>query len=91
MADGDPYTAFSVQLPDGEDPFIRADPSSIVNQIGSQRSRWVDPNIDLASTIKDIRFGKSLWRIFLLLALGALILEMVIAKTDPDSFRETGP
>jgi hypothetical protein len=91
LADGDPYTAFSVQLPDGEDPFIRADPSSIVNQIGSQRSRWVDPNIDLASTIKDIRFGKSLWRIFLLLALGALILEMVIAKTDPDSFRETGP
>lgn len=89
LADGDPHTAFSVQLPAGEDPFIRAQPSSIINQIGSDKTRWVDSNIDLASTIKDLRFGKSLWRSFLLLALAALSLEMVIARTGPEAFRET--
>ena len=88
LADGDLHSAFSVQLPAGEDPFIRAQASSIVNQIGSDRARWVDSSTDLASTINDLRFGKSLWRTFLLLALIALILEMVIARTGPEAFRE---
>jgi hypothetical protein len=90
LADGELHTAFSVLLSPGEDPFIRATASAVINSIGAERARWIDLGTDLASTIKDIRFGKSLWRNFLLLTLIALMLEMVIARTGSEAFKKTG-
>lgn len=86
-ANGELYTSFSVHLPLAEEPKDIIDPQVILSSLGPESARWLESNSDLDSTIKEIRFGKSLWRVFLILALLAMILEMIIGRTGPESFK----
>lgn len=87
LADGELFTSFSVHLPPSEEPLRRASPDLILNGLGPESARWVEASLSLESVIKEIRFGKSLWRLFLILVLAVLAIEMIVSRTGPESFK----
>lgn len=88
LADGELYTAFSTRLHPLEHPAVRADEDKIRSILGEDRIRFLSPEEDLASQLQDLRRGKSLWRRFLLLAIGFLFLESLLRYT-PKERRKT--
>jgi hypothetical protein len=51
--------------------------------------RTITPGSDMKTSIKEARFGRELWKEFLILALIFLILESLLGKTTPPKKAET--
>ncbi len=81
LADGLPYTAFSTHLSPGEYPSTRVPEDIILNYFDVGQVRWIDPDIKLTGVLQDIRLGKSMWRMFLMIAIGLFILETIIGRS----------
>jgi hypothetical protein len=84
LADGDLYAAFSTRLHPVEYPSVRADRDKIRSVLGKDRVRFLSTSENLATQLQDLRRGKSLWRRFLLLAIGLLFLESLLRYTPKE-------
>ena len=79
---GELFTAFSTHLNPKERPNKRADGYTIVDLIGDERSKYISNSLNISNEIHDIRYGKSLWRNFLILAIVLMLLESIIVRPE---------
>ena len=87
FADGIFYTAFSTKLSINESPKYRTSFEKIYSAIGADNLVWVSNDMSIKETIRSQRFGKLLWRIFLLIAIILFLLESYISKPNPNAMK----
>jgi len=81
------YTAFSTQLDPHERPVNRASGQSIVNAVGASRAQYISPGQNASAVLQDLRYGKALWRNFLIIAIVLLILETIIGRPNTKALK----
>jgi len=86
-ADGEFYTAFSTQLSSHERPINRVSGQSIVNLIGSSQAQYVSSGQSTSVVLQDLRYGKALWRNFLILAIILFLLETTIGRPQSHAMK----
>ena len=86
-ADGEFYTAFSTQLDPHERPVNRASGQSIVNAVGASRAQYISPGQNASAVLQDLRYGKALWRNFLIIAIVLLLLETIIGRPNTQALK----
>ena len=74
----DYYTSFSTFLSKFESPQIRADLDELIDQFNDTMITILDGQI--TEKIKANRFGQSMWRLFLILAIIFYLIESVISR-----------
>ena len=52
----------------------------LIDIFGTDRFKWIDTGTDIISTIKAKRHGRSLWRTFLIIAIGLLFIESFLSR-----------
>ncbi len=77
--------AFNVDPVESEPETIS--PDNITAALGA-KFKAIDPDSDLGIVVKEARFGRELWKEFLILALILLILESILGKTSPPAKAE---
>ena len=87
FADGIFYTAFSTKLSINESPKYRTSFEKIYSAIGADNLVWVSNDMSIKETIRSQRFGKLLWRTFLLIAIILFLLESYISKPNPNAMK----
>ena len=87
LSDEYPYTSFSALLSPLEYPSRRAAKTEVLNNLPSGQAIWIDPTKNLSKELQNVRYGKSLWRTFLILAIILLFLETIIGKVKPASMK----
>jgi Aerotolerance regulator N-terminal/von Willebrand factor type A domain len=81
---GQPRSVFAVN-PDPRESDLRAvEPAALLRAFPAGRARVIPPGSDLARRVREARYGRELWREFVLLALLLLIAELVIARLAMD-------
>lgn len=88
-ADGLFYTAFSTHLSPKEYSSNRMSNAEVLNILPSENTRWIEPEIDLVKELNAIRYGRSLWRYFLLLAIITLLIESLIGRSKPEQYKQS--
>ncbi|NQT97681.1 MAG: BatA domain-containing protein [Candidatus Marinimicrobia bacterium] len=88
MADGNLFTVFATRLSKYEHIDRQASERNIITRLPEGRARWINVSDDLASVLRDTRFGSSLWRTFLLIAIIMLIIETVIGRIKPGAVKK---
>ncbi len=86
-ADGYPYASFSTRLAPTEYPELRADPDRLEERFSGTTFRWVTSGPRIRADLESIRYGKSLWRIFLILALILAVIETIVGRLNPSAVR----
>ena len=74
------FTAFSTHLSEFESPKIRADISEMVNDFDNNNASILSEDLDVVNSIKSQRHGKSLWRIFLIIAISLFLIESILSR-----------
>ena len=74
------FTAFSTHLSEFESPKIRADISEMVNDFDYNNASILSEDQDVVNSIKSQRHGKSLWRIFLIIAISLFLIESILSR-----------
>ena len=74
------FTAFSTHLSEFESPKIRADISEMVNDFDNNNASILSEDQDVVNSIKSQRHGKSLWRIFLIIAISLFLIESILSR-----------
>ncbi len=87
-SDGYPYTAFSARLSPREYPSNRMPESDVRKFLPNDKTRWIEPSVDLTKELNSIRYGRSLWRIFLILAIITLIIESAVGRTKSEELKQ---
>ena len=57
--------------------------SNLENLILKENMRWLPLNTDLKNEFSELRNGKSLWRVILIIIIVLAILETIIGRPDP--------
>jgi hypothetical protein len=79
-ANGEFYTAFSTRLAHHERPINRVPGQLIANTIGSTQAQYISPGQSTSTVLQDLRYGKALWRNFLILAIIIFLIETIMGK-----------
>ena len=74
------FTAFSTHLSEFESPKIRADISEMLNDFDNNNASILSEDHDVVNSIKSQRHGKSLWRIFLIIAISLFLIESILSR-----------
>ncbi|MFH1852184.1 MAG: VWA domain-containing protein [Candidatus Neomarinimicrobiota bacterium] len=80
MNDGELYTAFSTRLSPHEYPAQRVGADAVLGRLPYNRARWLPAGDNMATVLKDTRFGRSLWSTFLILAIIFMALETALGR-----------
>ena len=88
LADGNLFTVFATRLSKYEHIDRQASERHIIARLPEGRGRWINVSDDLASVLRDTRFGSSLWRTFLLIAIIMLIIETVLGRIKPSAVKK---
>ncbi len=89
-AGGDFFTAFSTQLHPHERPINRISGQLIVNAIGSSQAHYISPGENTTAVLQDLRYGKALWRNFLIIAIILMLLESIIGRPNIHALKSKG-
>ena len=81
LNNGETYASFSTVLSEFEYPSERLSKDEVLNLFSHDRVRWVPPQTDLENHLKNIRYGSSLWRGFLILAIIFFLLETILGTS----------
>ena len=81
LNNGDPFASFSTRLSEFEYPSERLSKDEVLNLFSHDRIRWVPPQTDMKNHLKNIRYGSSLWRGFLILAIIFFLLETILGTS----------
>ncbi len=87
LAGNEMYTQFSVHLAPEEQLGKPVDPEALRSRLGKDRTLWIGPEDRLIETLENVRHGRSLWRLFLILAIVMLMIESVVGRTRVESMR----
>ncbi len=86
-ANGEFYTAFSTQLDPHERVVNRTPGQAIVNAIGTAQAQYIAPGQNTSEVLQDLRFGKALWRNFLLITIILFLLETIIGRPTTQALK----
>lgn len=86
-ANGEFYTAFSTQLDPHERVVNRTPGQTIVNAIGTAQAQYIAPGQNTSEVLQDLRFGKVLWRNFLLITIILFLLETIIGRPNTQALK----
>ena len=86
-ANGEFYTAFSTQLDPHERVVNRTPGQTIVNAIGTAQAQYIAPGQNTSEVLQDLRFGKALWRNFLLITIILFLLETIIGRPNTQALK----
>ena len=74
------FTAFSTSLSEYESPNIRADLDQVIKQFKSNNAVTLSNEKDISDVIKSQRHGRSLWKLFLIIAIMLFLFESFISR-----------
>ena len=74
------FTAFSTSLSEYESPNIRADLDQVIKQFKSNNAVTLSNEKDISDVIKSQRHGRSLWKLFLIIAIILFLFESFISR-----------
>jgi hypothetical protein len=89
--EGREVDAFPVNLDTRESVLTPVDTATVRRLLGEDRVVFLEPGKDPRPQVAATRFGRELWREFLLLALGLLLLELWIARAPRDRSPAAAP
>ncbi len=81
LNNGEPYASFSTRLSEFEYPSERLSEGEVLSLFSHDRIRWIPPQTDLKSHLKNVRYGSSLWRGFLILAILFFLVETLLGSS----------
>ena len=76
-----PYSSFSTRLSEFEIPSDRLTEFEVKNFFLHDRFRWISPQTDLKNHLKNVRYGSSLWRGFLIIAIILFLIETLLGMS----------
>ena len=82
FADGDLFSSFSTELSPHELPSIRIESETLAENLGIEQARIIEHTQHLGSELKEIRYGRSIWRLLLFIALSCLVIESILGKPN---------
>ncbi|MFQ6678140.1 MAG: BatA domain-containing protein [Fidelibacterota bacterium] len=81
-ANNELIVAFSTMLNPDERPINRIHGQTLVDYLGSDNFLYIDSNDNISDVLQSIRYGKALWRNFLILAVILMLLETIIGRPN---------
>ena len=87
FADGIFFTSFSTELSPHELPSIRIDGETLAKGLGIEQARIIEPLQHLGSVLKEIRYGRSIWRLLLYIALSCLVIESILGRPNTERLK----
>ena len=87
LSNGELFTSFPTRLHDNEYIGPRINQRKIETILPHTQTRWLTLQDDFFQTFSETRQGKSLWKIFLALAVGFLIVESIMGRPEPMNMR----
>jgi hypothetical protein len=80
MRGGELRSTFAVNPDPAEADLAPASDDALVRMFPAGRARIMRPGEDLAQRVREARFGRELWSLFVVIALLLLVAESVIAR-----------
>ena len=87
FADGNFFSSFSTELSPHELPSIRIEGETLAEGLGIEQARIIEPTQHLGSELKEIRYGRSIWRLLLFIALSCLVIESIIGRPNTERLK----
>ena len=87
FADGNLFSSFSTELSPHEFPSIRIEGETLAEGLGIEQARIIEPTQHLGSELKEIRYGRSIWRLLLFIALSCLVIESILGRPNTERLK----
>jgi uncharacterized membrane protein len=87
FADGNRFSSFSTELSPHELPSIRIEGETLAEGLGIEQARIIEPTQHLGSELKEIRYGRSIWRLLLFIALSCLVIESILGRPNTERLK----
>ena len=87
FADGILFSSFSTELSPHELPSIRIEGETLAEGLGIEQARIIEPTQHLGSELKEIRYGRSIWRLLLFIALSCLVIESILGRPSTERLK----
>ena len=84
---GEYFSSFSTILSPNELPSQDNYLKSISNNLSTDNFKIINPDKNLSNVLKELRYGKSIWRLLLIIALFCLVLESLLGIPNKDSLK----
>ena len=87
FADGILFSSFSTELSPHELPSIRIEGEKLAESLGVEQARIIQHTQHLGSELKEIRYGRSIWRLLLFIALSCLVIESILGRPSTERLK----
>ena len=87
FADGHLFSSFSTELSPYELPSIRIEGETLAESLGIEQARIIEHTQHLGSELKEIRYGRSIWRLLLFIALSCLVIESILGRPNTERLK----
>ena len=87
FADGDLFSSFSTELSPHELPSIRIEGEKLAERLGVEQARIIQHTQHLGSELNEIRYGRSIWRLLLFIALSCLVIESILGRPSTERLK----
>ena len=87
FADGNLFSSFSTELSPHELPSIRIEGEKLAESLGVEQARIIQHTQHLESELKEIRYGRSIWRLLLFIALSCLVIETILGRPSTERLK----
>tara|TARA_B100001105_G_scaffold144540_1_gene115847 strand:- start:702 stop:2555 length:1854 start_codon:yes stop_codon:yes gene_type:complete len=87
FADGNLFSSFSTVLSPHELPSIRIEGEKLTESLGVEQARIIQHTQHLESVLKEIRYGRSIWRLLLFIALSCLVIESILGRPSTERLK----
>jgi chemotaxis signal transduction protein len=68
-------------------PSIRIEVETLAEVLGIEQARIIEPTQHLDSELKEIRYGRSIWRLLLFIALSCLVIESILGRPNTEKIK----
>jgi len=87
FADGNLFSSFSTVLSPHELPSIRIEGGKLAESLGIEQARIIQQTQHLGAELKEIRYGRSIWRLLLFIALSCLLIESILGRPNTERLK----
>ena len=84
---GDYFSTFSTTLSAKELPSNKNQTLTILESTSNDKIKIIESNKNFSNVLKDIRYGKSIWRTLLIIAITCLVLESILGIPNRDRLK----
>ena len=68
-------------------PSIRIEGGKLAESLGIERARIIQQTQHLGAELKEIRYGRSIWRLLLFIALSCLLIESILGRPNTERLK----